>query len=107
VKLGRGPVLGTTRRGGVGGAGGGVEGAAGLAATGAAAGVGFGAAGVEMTGGAGAAGAGVGAAGCCLLIIAFRTSPGLEMCERSILVLISPGSERAARAAELVAGWVA
>src|SRR5262249_5123819 len=100
-------VLGTTRRGGVGGAGGGVEGAAGLAATGAAAGGGFGAAGVEMTGGAGAAGAGVGAAGCWFLVIAFLTFPGFEMWRGSVLVLISPGSERAARAAELVAGWVA
>ncbi len=39
-------------------------------------------------GGVGFAGAG-GAAGCLFPIIAFSTSPGLEMCDRSILVLIS------------------
>ena len=34
---------------------------------------------------------------CCLLLIAFRTSPGLEIWERSILVLISSASARLAR----------
>jgi hypothetical protein len=71
------------------GAGGGVGGAAGLGATGvAAAGL------VSCTGGGagfgGATGAG-GAAGCFLSRMAFSTSPGLEICDRSILVLISSG----------------
>ena len=35
---------------------------------------------------------------CCLLMIAFSTSPGLEMCDRSILVLMPSGSVRAVRA---------
>lgn len=47
-------------------------------------------------GGAGRAG-GAGAAGDCLLMIALRTSPGLEMLERSILVLISSESGRLER----------
>ena len=51
------------------------------------------------TGGVGrATGAdGAGAAACCLPMIAFSTSPGLEMCERSILVLIPSGSVRFVR----------
>ena len=44
----------------------------------------------------GAAGAG-GAAGCFLSRMAFSTSPGLEMCDRSILVLISSGPACGAR----------
>ena len=36
-------------------------------------------------------------AACCLLMMAFRASPGLEMCERSILVLISSASARTGR----------
>jgi hypothetical protein len=53
---------------------------------------------------AGAAGRAGGAAGalaaCCCFVISFNTSPGLEMWERSILVLISSASrpERAVRA---------
>jgi hypothetical protein len=68
------------------------------------------------TGGAGAltSGAGGGVAGragaagcaapCCLPIIAFSTSPGFEICDRSIFVLISSGSTRPVRAA-LFALW--
>lgn len=40
----------------------------------------------------------VGAAGCCLLMMAFSTSPGLEILERSILVLMPSASLRAERA---------
>jgi hypothetical protein len=56
-------------------------------------------AGAFSTGAGGTAGRGGGAttAGCCLLIIAFRTSPGFEICERSILVLISSPSARLGR----------
>jgi hypothetical protein len=46
--------------------------------------------------GAGRGGA-AGAAGACLLMMAFSTSPGLEMWERSILVLISSPSARLGR----------
>lgn len=52
-------------------------------------------------GDAGLTGTGVGcgaAALCCLLMIAFSTSPGLEMWERSIFVFIPSGSARATRA---------
>lgn len=69
------------------GVGGGVGGATGLGATGAA-GLPSRAGGAAGFGGAAAAG---GAAGCFLSRIAFSTSPGLEMCDRSILVLISSG----------------
>jgi hypothetical protein len=72
--------------GGATGAGGRVTGAGGLASVGG-----------GIVGRAGGAGVGVEAA-CCLLMIAFSTSPGLEMCERSILVLIPSGSGRAERA---------
>ncbi len=86
--------------------GAGAGGAAGFAAggTGVAAGAGAdGAAVFVSAGGRGAAGrTGVGgaAAACCFCVISFRTSPGLEMWERSILVLISSASrvERADRA---------
>lgn len=82
---------GTTSRGagggsgaGFGGAGAFATGAAGLASTGGAAGgTGFGAAG--------------GAAACCFCVISFITSPGFEICERSIFVLIS-SSPRTVRA---------
>jgi hypothetical protein len=63
------------------GAGGRTTGAAGFASTGGAAG---------REGDAGGVGA---AAFCCLPMIAFNTSPGLEMWERSILVLISSGAD--------------
>jgi hypothetical protein len=53
----------------------------------------------EATGGTGRGGAGAAAASF-FCVIAFSTSPGREMCDRSILVLISssPRSVRAARA---------
>src|SRR5690348_2564578 len=66
------------------------------AATGACA---TGGAGFTSTGGAGGRGGATGAAGACLLIMALSTSPGLEMFDRSILVLISSGSERPEREA--------
>ena len=94
---GRGGAGGVTILGGVMITGGGPigVGAGGLGActgtTGFASGAGGGAAGR-------AAGAGGGTACCCCLpIIAFSTSPGFEMCERSILVLISSGAEVAER----------
>ena len=90
-------VCGVMNRGaGAGGTGGFIgAGGAGLA-VGAAA---TGAAGLDSTGGRGAGGGGAVAA-CCFCVINFRTSPGLEMWERSILVLISSASrvERADRA---------
>ena len=55
---------------------------------------GFAAAGTCLAGGVG----GVEAAPCCLPIIAFSTSPGFEMCDKSILVLIPSGSGRLERA---------
>ncbi len=96
VNVGRSVWMGTTMRGGAGGAAGEAMGA--FAA---------GAAGFVSAGGftaTGRAGGGAGAAGCCLLIIAFRTSPGLEMFERSILVLMPSPSGRDGREvlAELV-----
>jgi hypothetical protein len=41
------------------------------------------------------------AAACCFCVISFSTSPGLEMCDRSILVLMPSGSS--ARAREVLA----
>jgi len=77
--------------GGAGGAGVAVgAAAAGLASTGAA---GFGGTAV----GRGAAGGGA-AAACCFCVMSFRTSPGFEMCERSIFVLISSDSRPDGRA---------
>ncbi len=92
VNVGRSVWMGTTMRGGAGGAAGEAMGA--FAA---------GAAGFVSAGGFTATGR-AGAAGCCLLIIAFRTSPGLEMFERSILVLMPSPSGRDGREvlAELV-----
>jgi hypothetical protein len=78
------------------GAGGG--GAAGLAGGGVAGvAVAAGAAGLLSTAGGrggatGAVGAGGAVAACCFCVISLRTSPGLEMWERSILVLISSDS---------------
>ena len=80
-------VAGVMIRGGGAGATGGVGGA-GFGAGGAAAGLAC--CGGAVTGFGGAVGAG-GAAGCFVPMIAFSTSPGLEICERSILVLISSG----------------
>ena len=45
------------------------------------------------------------AAGCCFPMIAFSTSPGFEICERSIFVLNSSESGRTPRAA-LEADWL-
>src|SRR5579883_2386502 len=96
LATGRATVCGVISRGaGAGGAGGfaagGVlGGAAGAAAAGSLA---------SSGGAAGRTGAGAcaGPAGaCCCFVISLSTSPGLEMCERSILVLISSDS-RAAR----------
>ena len=88
---------GTGAATGGGGADGGA-GTAGFAATGTAAG-GFGATG----GTAGRGGTGGTAAASFFCVIAFSTSPGREMCDRSILVLISssPRDGLAARAEEL------
>jgi len=92
---GRATLCGVMNRGaGVGGAGG-VAGRGAGGVTVAAAG-GATAAGFVSTGGvAGRTGGGAAAAAvgvCCCLAICFNTSPGLEMCERSILVLISSAS---------------
>jgi len=85
--------------------GAGVGGAAGFATGGGGTGVAVAAGAVVLvsTGGrsdAGRAGTGGAAAACCFCVISFRTSPGLEMWDRSILVLISSASrvERADRA---------
>jgi len=91
-------VCGVMSRGaGVGGAGGFAAGAGGVGVA-LAAGAG-GAASLVPTGGRGAATGGA-AAACCFWVMSFRTSPGLEMWERSILVLISSASrpERVERA---------
>ena len=88
VKVGLGVEAGTTNFGGAAGAGAGAFGAGALAAGGAG-----GTADWVLTGGA-AGGASAAAGPCCLLMMAFRASPGLEICERSILVLISSPSGR-------------
>ncbi len=83
--------------------GAGVSAGFGGVATGAcAAGDATGAAGFAATGGAEGLGGVTGAAvGACLLMMALSTSPGLEMFDRSILVLISSDSERPERKAGL------
>jgi hypothetical protein len=90
---GRGPTGGTINRGGTAGV------AVGAAVTGAAD-FPIGATGFACCGGGalGRAGATGGAAPPCLLMIAFSTSPGLEMFDRSIFVLMPSGSVRATRA---------
>jgi hypothetical protein len=66
---------------------------------------GIGAVGALTSTGAGGTGGGVDAVGaCCLLMIAFSASPGLEIWERSILVLISSVSTRPGRVERLEAG---
>jgi hypothetical protein len=95
LATGRATVCGVMKRG----AGGGGGGAAGFAAAGGVAGGAGGAATLASTGGAGGrmgvgGGAGVVAA-CCCLVMSLSTSPGLEMCDRSILVLISSASRPA------------
>jgi hypothetical protein len=90
-------VCGVMKRGAGGGgvagfaAGGGVAGA--VVAAGGVAAAGFASTVVGRgAGGRGGAAGIAGAAACCFCVISFSTSPGLEMCERSILVLISSGS---------------
>jgi hypothetical protein len=95
VKVGRGVEVGTTSLGGA--TGGGLGGlGSGVLTTGG----GGGMAALVSNGGA----AGVAAGACCLLMIAFSASPGLEIWERSILVLISSASVRPDRAARLEVG---
>jgi len=89
VNVGLAEGVGTTRRGDAGAFGG--SGTEGFAAGAAGAGL------ASTCGGAAGGRGGAAVAGCCLLMIAFRTSPGLEMCERSILVLISSASLRLTR----------
>jgi hypothetical protein len=55
---------------------------------------------VSIAGGATAGRTGGAGGGVCCLRMADRTSPGREMCERSIFVLISSGAGRAGRALE-------
>ena len=57
-------------------------------------------------GGGGAAGAEVGTGVCCLARMAFSTSPGLDMWDRSILVRISSPSGRLEREALAEDPWV-
>jgi hypothetical protein len=98
VNVGLGVGVGTTSRGaGAGGFAGAGVGAFGCAegATGVAA-AGLVSTGAGGTGGRTGVGGGVGV--CCLARIALRTSPGLEICERSIFVLISSESLRGLRA---------
>ncbi len=93
VNVGLDDGVGTTKRG---------AGAFGGSSTGdLAAGAGGAVTGFVSTGEAAVAGRAGAAAGCCLLMMAFRTSPGLEMCDRSILVLISSASLRLTRGALL------
>ena len=102
VNVGRGLDVGTTNLGAAGGALGGLC-TGGLAAGGA----GVTAVLVSTAGGAvaGAGGGGVTVAvgACCLLMMAFKASPGLEIWERSILVLISSLSGRPPRDTRLEA----
>jgi hypothetical protein len=98
VKVGLTGVVGTTNFG----AGGGVTGAGGTTVAGPLE-AGLGAATLGSAGGGattdrgGAVVALEDAGGCCLLLIAFRTSPGREIFDKSILVLISSDSGRLAR----------
>ena len=91
-EAGLGAAGGTINLGGCAGVATGGAVAAGGLTTGAA---GFASRGGGETARSGAAG---GTAAGCLPIIAFSTSPGLEICDRSILVLMPSGSERALRA---------
>ena len=103
MKVGLGLEAGTTNFGAAAGAGAGAFGAVAVGAGGAEE-----AAGLVSTGGAGG-GASATAGPCCLLMMALRASPGLEICERSILVLISSPSGRVGREdrLELCAGLAA
>jgi hypothetical protein len=97
--VGRGVEVGTTSlgggaAGGVGGLGTGVLAVDGAGVTEA----------LVSTGGAAGGGGTVAAGVCCLLMMAFNASPGLEIWERSILVLISSASERPGREDRLEVG---
>ena len=88
-------VCGVMKRGA---GGGGVSGCTGFGAGGAVA-TGAAVIGFVSAGGAGFGGTAIGraagggaAAACCCFVICLSTSPGREMCERSIFVLNSPGS---------------
>ena len=99
VKVGRTVGVGTITRG-AGATAAGAGGAAGAFTGGGATG------GLASTAGVGATGLGAGvggAEGVCCLRIAFKTSPGREMWDRSILVLISSPSGRLDRDARAVA----
>jgi hypothetical protein len=103
VKVGLTGVVGTTNFG----AGGGVSGAGGTTVAGPLEGL-LGTVAFVSTGGGTTAGRGgavvAEAAGvCCLLMMAFRTSPGREIFDKSILVFISSDSGRLARD-DLLAG---
>jgi len=88
VNVGRGVEVGTTSLGEADG------GLAGFVLTAGGAGTdGF----VSRGGGTTVCGGGVAVGACCLLMMAFNASPGLEICERSILVLISSASARPGR----------
>ncbi len=89
--MGRGVAVGTTSLGAVAGGGAAGLGAGVVAAGGAAETAGL------NGGGATARGASTVEDGCCLLMMAFNASPGLEIWERSILVLISSASARVGR----------
>jgi hypothetical protein len=93
VNVRRSTCVGTIMRG----AAAGVTGvAAGAGAAGAGAFISTAVCGFTATGRAGVGAAGAG--GCCLLMMAFSTSPGLEILERSILVLMPSASARGERA---------
>jgi hypothetical protein len=90
VNVGRTVGVGNTTFGGGATGTGSATGAAGLTAT-------VGATGLAAAGGT-AGGRTGGTVGACCLRMAFRTSPGREICERSILVLISSAATRLGRA---------
>jgi hypothetical protein len=97
VKVGLGVAVGTTNLGGATGGAAGALGAGMVAAGGAVWTAGL----VSTCGGATTGGTVATAGPCCLLMIALRASPGLEILERSILVLISSPSARTDRAGRL------
>jgi len=107
VYVGRGVTTGATILGGAGVTAGGAGTATGGfttgGGTGATAAAGFTSTGAGATTGRGGGGGAL--TTCCLLTMAFSTSPGLEMCERSIFVLISPLSDRLERAAARLCAW--
>ena len=90
-------VCGNTILGAGGSTFGGAGGGAAIGALAAGASAGLASTGCGAVGGAGGCAAGGCAAGDCLLMMALSTSPGLEMWDRSILVLISSDSARLGR----------